>query len=734
MARRADEKVRIGADTTEAERGFSKLSSIGKAAVIAIATAAAAAAVKMASSMVSVFREQEQAETRLRRALVTSGKYTADYEKRLHDVAQRIQRTTNTGDEAAMNMIAQFTAVGRVGQDSIEAATQAAIGYAELTKRSPVRVTRTWAGALADIAIEGRDSLGELERLFSSAEIEMLRALKATEGGIAAQARAIDLLNQRYGEHAKSVEGSTDVYVQLGNLWGDFKEELGRIVHLLVGPITRWIKEQLPAWIAGIQDVYVEIATLGSGWELMVADMKFHLADADVEWRKWLHGLLTGQDVFGENWEERWKKQLARMLYHVAVFGVQMADWIPGMGAPGKPLPPLGAGGGGGDLVSAARERRDILLGERNLAALRHQDARARAREGMRGGGARTDTGAIPPGGGGGDGAGTGGGGADQLRALQDRGRVLQATLRGMSDAWIAYYTESLRIKREGEAALKLIDDEATRALGEQTLHNLEIERTLNDEKLAAAKLAAEAAVEEDLARMREDGVRMREALVLERDIERQLNIELDQADREYLVENLRTKEQIERDARQQEMEAFLADREELMRLENEYGKEGARIRRFFASAEVAGAISLYQALAQVATGGNKKLLKLVKVAEAARAVMLSKVKPAQAYAETSSKYPWPLGPILGAVHAASVYAPLIGAIASLGEGGGGGGPAIRGARPNPAPREIDEFRPSPIPDRRAEERRIIVEVPVTLDGRNIAQVIAEHVALAENE
>ena len=54
------------------------------------------------------------------------------------------------------------------------------------------------AVVLADIANESKTSLGEMEQLFTGAEQAMLRTLKETEGGMAAQAAAIEMLNKQF--------------------------------------------------------------------------------------------------------------------------------------------------------------------------------------------------------------------------------------------------------------------------------------------------------------------------------------------------------------------------------------------------------------------------------------------------------------------------------------------------------------------------------------------------------
>ena len=279
--RRTDETVRVGSDTKGAEKGFKKFSSLGKAVLLAMVAVVTAGLVKMGGELIAMFRTQEQAELRLRRALVASGQYTADYEAELHEIAGRIQLLTKVGDEATLAILQQLVTVGRVSRDQIEDATLAIIGFAEQSEKAPDRIAKTWSKLLAQLADESKSSLGGLEVYFSNAQIAMLKALKTSEGGMAAQAKAIGILRRKFGEFAFAVEGSTDVYTQLSNSWGDLKEEVGRVIHLLVGPLAEWIQGWLPLWVDGLKRVYVEMATLGVGWDVLIARAKSFFSGDD---------------------------------------------------------------------------------------------------------------------------------------------------------------------------------------------------------------------------------------------------------------------------------------------------------------------------------------------------------------------------------------------------------------------------------------------------------------------
>ena len=175
--------------------------------------------------------------------MVASGQYSAEYEKRLHDLSNSIQATTTTGDEAAMHMMANFISIGKVAPDSIDAITRATIGYADLTGKAVAECTGRGHSSLADIANESKTSLGEMEQLFTGAEQAMLRALKETEGGMAAQAAAIEMLNKQFALHATSVKGRPTSMHSSKTGSAISAKKSGGYLHRFVGPAAQAVLE-----------------------------------------------------------------------------------------------------------------------------------------------------------------------------------------------------------------------------------------------------------------------------------------------------------------------------------------------------------------------------------------------------------------------------------------------------------------------------------------------------------
>ena len=432
MARRVDETVRIGADTKAAERGLKGFVGRSKLLLVGLAAAAAAGVAAMGAKMLKVFAAQEQADLRLRRSLQATGRYSAEEEQRLQRLADSVQEFSTVGDEAAQQIIGQLVQVGQVAGDQIEDALFATVGLAKQQGRSVERTARTVSASLADIADENKNSLGELEKFFTSAEREKLKAMKATEGGMAAQAEAIRILNERYREHGRAVEGSTDIYAQTQNALGDVMEGFGRLFHMIAGStVMRDFFSSMAGWL---DDLYVRVNTQTAQWELQFAVLE--LAYLRMLARI---GLADQAEVDAAR-----QRRIDAMAALIEAAREVEEGMIPG-GAPGGPLPddPIGGSDPDGD----ARE----------------EERRAREAERIA---------------------------DEELHALQ-RVSILQSTLQGLEDAELAYQTRAFELQREHTEAMRLLEEESTRALGELRLEEVALKRLLNEEALADAREAA---------------------------------------------------------------------------------------------------------------------------------------------------------------------------------------------------------------------------------------------------
>lgn len=688
--KRADEKIRIGADTSQAESKFKRMSGAAKAAIVAISAAAIAAATGLGAALVRTFREQERAEIRLRRTLVSTGRYSAELEQRIHAISERIAATGAASDQAMLLAGQGLIQFANVADDQLDAAMVAIAGISKAHGESIESVVDTVAESLNDMMEEGTETLGEVEKWISAADRERLVRIKNEQGAIAVQRAAIELLNETYRENLETVSGSTAVYTRLGNTWTNIKEELGRLVHLLVGPLAEWIASWLPSWVEGLRSVYVEIAVLGEAWDVLVERFK---------------AFFTGD--------------------------------------------------------TSALE----------AAVARLEQARERIRAGMIAGGAST-TGAAVPTPGGAAAAGAEDSDADRhrqeqrLQEMRDREAMLRATLEGMAQAEIEYRTEQARLDREASEARRLLLEEETRAEGEARLAIVELERQIAEREREEAEAAAlRAAEEEQLEQERQFEIARQEheralaAARARRAAEAALNRQFDARDMEAMQRGIRTRAEIQQAARDAEIAAFLESREEMIRLELEYGETNAAIIQAVNDERIGKARDMFGALAGIHTEGSDTLSRISRFAARAQLLIDLATKPFEAYAKTSAAFPWPLGPALGAAHFAVTAATILNGLRSVGSGGGGGGAA---AAARPAPRvaavpvsrtaDVDTVTGRSEPDRRggggphfgprteaddadddgpAPTR--VIHVSLEVDGNTLAQTVQEVRALAEN-
>ena len=254
------------------------------------------------------------------------------------------------------------------------------------------------------------------------------------------------------------------------------------------------------------------------------------------------------------------------------------------------------------------------------------------------------------------------------IRHAQDRQAVLVATLRGRKDAEIAYIRDSLAAARQHQDALKLLDDERTRALGEELIREANLKQEIALATREQARAAEAQALADELEQLRE----------------RQRQIEQEEAEHQQRMVEIEQRAQEQRRADQLR---FLDD------------------------------------AARIGLTGNKRLDAIVKTAARARLLVDLATKPFEAYAKTSAAYPWPLGPVLGAAHAAIIAAQVGVGLAAV--GGGGGGSA---RSPTPVAGEA----PTTF-GQEAEQRPIVLHATIEADGESIARVVQRRLDYADD-
>lgn len=210
--------------TTES---FVKL-GLGMAGAVAVANTA----VKVINDLTASYKTQIKAETQLESAAKNNPYLDSSSVDVLKDYASELQNLGTVGDEELLPMMAKLAAAGRT-QEEIMSVMSAATDMAASGAFSMDSAVQSLSKSFGGLAGE----LGE-----SIPEIKALTAEELKNGG------AVKLLAGRYKGIAAEVAAATGTAEQLGNAFGDLKEELGAPFEKGLGPIRTFFKAIIDGW------------------------------------------------------------------------------------------------------------------------------------------------------------------------------------------------------------------------------------------------------------------------------------------------------------------------------------------------------------------------------------------------------------------------------------------------------------------------------------------------------
>lgn len=214
--------------------------------------------VDFVGSSVEAYAQQELAVKKLDTALKAQHLSVASVSPAYQEMAAQFQRTTKYGDELTIEMQALLTQIGGVMPSQMRGATQAAMDLA-----SGLGVDLRTATMLVGKAFAGET--GTLTRYGIVIDETKLK----TEGASA----VLDAIQSKFGGQAQAeVETYAGKVQQLGNAWGDFKEQIAK--SFMESP---QLEAALRALTERLQDNTAKVNENKEGWA------------------RWAFGLITGE-------------------------------------------------------------------------------------------------------------------------------------------------------------------------------------------------------------------------------------------------------------------------------------------------------------------------------------------------------------------------------------------------------------------------------------------------------
>jgi hypothetical protein len=196
---------------------------------VAAAVAAIAVTKKTVDALnecAKAYRVQANAEQALQNAAQNNPYLDGESVIQLEAFAGELQKTTEIGDETSIQLMAQLASAGRT-QEEIEKIMSAAADYAAGTNTDIASAVQTLNATFSGMS-------GTLGR-----QIDGVKDLTEEE---LKNGAAIDLIAKKYKGMAAS---TADVEEQLGNAWGDFKENIGSGWQKVTQPVKQFFLDVL---------------------------------------------------------------------------------------------------------------------------------------------------------------------------------------------------------------------------------------------------------------------------------------------------------------------------------------------------------------------------------------------------------------------------------------------------------------------------------------------------------
>jgi len=230
--------AKLSLDPTEFSKGLDqstkkvqdfgkRMESVGKTLSLSLTAPLTA----FAALSVKAFDTQIQAENRLRAAIQASGNAVDENFDKYAAFASELQRVSTVGDETTLALLATAESMGISGGNAMRAAKNAvslekALG---ISAQSAIRMTTA------------------LEQGDATLLTRYLPALKGVQSESEKVRIAQEALAKMFGQVTAEAEEGLGPFKQLKNTFGDFMEQIGKVVLEALHPLFRWLQKGVDA-------------------------------------------------------------------------------------------------------------------------------------------------------------------------------------------------------------------------------------------------------------------------------------------------------------------------------------------------------------------------------------------------------------------------------------------------------------------------------------------------------
>ena len=242
MAARTKVFVDITTKTESANKGLAKYAIAAGAAAVAVALL-----VKVGKDLENTFAVQEQAEARLNRTIIATGKAANLTFKELTDMASGLQDVTKFGDEAIIGAQSLLLTFKNIGGDIFPRALESILDVSEAMGTDLQASTIQLGKALND-PILGLTSLSRAGIQFTEDQKDTIKSMVEMGDKAGAQTIILEELESQFGGVARAAaDTASGVKNQLDNSFGDLKETLGGVISEGLRPYREELLKEVEA-------------------------------------------------------------------------------------------------------------------------------------------------------------------------------------------------------------------------------------------------------------------------------------------------------------------------------------------------------------------------------------------------------------------------------------------------------------------------------------------------------
>lgn len=208
---------------------------IGKAAAVALGVVGAAA-IAVGRKMVQAYQVQAAAEAKLGGVLKATGYAAGVTVSEMKKYASELQNTTGIGDETTLSMMGVLASFkGIDNPNTFKRATAAILDMgAALGKAgkgsADVEAASIQVGKALNDPIAGMSALARVGIIFTEQQKEQITVLQKSGDLMGAQAIILKELESEFGGTAKAVADAQHGILQMGDAFGDAKDEIVRVI------------------------------------------------------------------------------------------------------------------------------------------------------------------------------------------------------------------------------------------------------------------------------------------------------------------------------------------------------------------------------------------------------------------------------------------------------------------------------------------------------------------------